>query len=286
MKSYLCATATPFGVFANSTEPDDWDFFQNLGRNQFKNITSDLFWRNTQNTPEEENVQSLADAETYYEQGNTKYNLKQYAAAIADYDNAIRLKPDHVKAYYNRGLAKERSGQYAAAIADYDKVIQLKPDDAYAYYLRKTREFMELVINEQTNGQYNLATIADYDNAIRLKLDDADVYYRRAEAMESVGRYANAIADYDNAIRLKPDHVMVYHARGKAKIKLKQYAAAIVDYDRAIQLEQDDLLLYKYYRDRGEAKEFMGKSFGAMVDFHRARRILKKLTSTTTKQTT
>lgn len=36
LKSYLCATDTPFGIFANSTEPDDWEFYENLGRNQFK----------------------------------------------------------------------------------------------------------------------------------------------------------------------------------------------------------------------------------------------------------
>ena len=48
LKSYLCATDTPYGIFANSTEPDDWEFFENLGRNQFKDITSDLFWKNIQ----------------------------------------------------------------------------------------------------------------------------------------------------------------------------------------------------------------------------------------------
>ena len=36
LKSYLCATDTPFGIFANSTEPDDWEFYENLGRNQFE----------------------------------------------------------------------------------------------------------------------------------------------------------------------------------------------------------------------------------------------------------
>ena len=38
LQSYLCATDTQFGVFANSTEPSDWKFYENLGRNQFKEI--------------------------------------------------------------------------------------------------------------------------------------------------------------------------------------------------------------------------------------------------------
>ena len=43
LKSYLCATDTHFGVFANSTDPADWEFYENLGRNQFKEITRNQF---------------------------------------------------------------------------------------------------------------------------------------------------------------------------------------------------------------------------------------------------
>ena len=38
--------------------------------------------------------------------------------AIADYDAAIVLKPDHAKAYYNRALAYNRLGDHQAAAAD------------------------------------------------------------------------------------------------------------------------------------------------------------------------
>ncbi len=69
LQSYLCATATPLGIFANSTAPTDWEFFENLGRNQFKNITSDVFWENIQDTPGEESTQPATDAETYYNHG-------------------------------------------------------------------------------------------------------------------------------------------------------------------------------------------------------------------------
>ena len=43
LQSYLCATDTPFGIFANSTDPDAWEFYENLGRNQFKEITLGQF---------------------------------------------------------------------------------------------------------------------------------------------------------------------------------------------------------------------------------------------------
>ena len=87
-----------------------------------------------------------------------KGKLGQYAAAIADFDTAIRLKPDDAAAYYNRGVVKGKLRQYIAAIADFDTAIRLKPDDAAAYYNRGYAK--------GKLGQY-FAAIADSDTAIR-----------------------------------------------------------------------------------------------------------------------
>ena len=70
---------------------------------------------------------------------NTKQG--QYEAdAIADYDEAIRLKPNDAGAYLNRGIAKQKQGQYEAAIADYDEAIRLKPDFADSLHQPGPRE--------------------------------------------------------------------------------------------------------------------------------------------------
>ena len=58
--------------------------------------------------------------------------MRQHDAALADYDEAIRLKPDSA-AYSNRGVAKVALGQLDAALADYDEAIRLKPDSAEVY---------------------------------------------------------------------------------------------------------------------------------------------------------
>ena len=43
LKSYLSATDTRFGIFANSTNPAAWDFYENLGRNQVRPMTRSEF---------------------------------------------------------------------------------------------------------------------------------------------------------------------------------------------------------------------------------------------------
>ena len=192
---------------------------------------------------------------TYFNQGNKKSDLGDYAGAITDYTQAIHLKPDFVSAYYNRGIAKKELGQYIDAIADYTETIRLKPDHASAYYNRG--------IAKRKLEQYN-AAIADYTAAIRLRPDHASAYYNRGIANSKLGKYFAEIADYDMTIRLKPDHAKAYNNRGIAKANLKQHSAAIADYDTAIRLNPDDA---SAYYNRGVAKANLEKYKTAIADF-------------------
>jgi Flp pilus assembly protein TadD len=48
--------------------------------------------------------------------------------AIADYNRAIELKPDHASAYNYRGLAYSAKGDNDQAIADYNRAAELFTD--------------------------------------------------------------------------------------------------------------------------------------------------------------
>ena len=198
---------------------------------------------------------------TYFNWGNKKFDLGDYAGAIADYTRAIHLKPDFASAYYNRGVAKKELRQYIAAIADYTEAIRLRPDHASAYYNRG--------ITKRKLEQYD-AAIADYTEAIRLRPDHASAYYNRGIANSKLGRYFAEIADYDMTIRLKPNHAKAYNNRGIAKGNLKQHSAAIADYDTAIRLDPDDA---SAYYNRGVAKANLEKYKTAIADFDIAIRL-------------
>ena len=53
----------------------------------------------------------LLSAETHFTWGNKKSKSGNYKAAITDYNEAIRLKPDFAYAYYARGCAQNKLGR-------------------------------------------------------------------------------------------------------------------------------------------------------------------------------
>ena len=54
----------------------------------------------------------------------------EYGKAIADFDEAIRLKPDYALAYRNRGTTLVLNGKYEFASSDYEEAIRLNPNHA------------------------------------------------------------------------------------------------------------------------------------------------------------
>lgn len=76
------------------------------------------------------------DAIAYKNRGNTRLELGDYEAAIADYNQAIQINPNYVDAYYQRGNTHCDLGNYEAAIDDFNQVIKIKSNYTDAYYNR------------------------------------------------------------------------------------------------------------------------------------------------------
>ncbi len=70
------------------------------------------------------------------------YNAKRdYDRAISDYDRAIKLNPGFVRAYNNRGAAWRGKGDNGRAIADYEQALRIDPHmDSAAQNLAVLRE--------------------------------------------------------------------------------------------------------------------------------------------------
>jgi tetratricopeptide (TPR) repeat protein len=132
-------------------------------------------------------------AETCDDQGVVAARAGKLDEAFADFDRAIKLKPDYVEAYLHRGVAHEALGNLEEALADYGEAIKLKPDFVDAYEHRG--------IIHETRGELDKA-LAEATEIVALKPADARCRFRSAVINEKLGRKQAAVADYRKAAEL------------------------------------------------------------------------------------
>ncbi len=140
-------------------------------------------------------LDKTALATAYDLRGNAFDDKGDFERAAADYDRAIRTKPDFAQAYNDRGIVRSDLGNFDAAIADYNHALKLNPNSAQAYNNRGIAYH-----HKADEGQ----AIADYTKAIALNPRYAHAYYNRAIALHLRGDEAGARKDYYKAIALDP----------------------------------------------------------------------------------
>jgi tetratricopeptide (TPR) repeat protein len=68
--------------------------------------------------------------------GMLRFNRRDYAAALSDFNAAAALGPDVVAVYYNRGTLYRVLGEHARAAEDFSRVLELDPEMVNAYLYR------------------------------------------------------------------------------------------------------------------------------------------------------
>lgn len=142
----------------------------------------------------EQILRRLASA---YNNRGVAYRIKaNYAQAIDDFNEAIRLEPKFANAFNNRGVAYRNMGDLDHALADYDQAVSIKPDYWAAFYNRG------LVL---TDKEAYAKAIADFTTVLRDDPKNPLVLYRRGAALLKSGAVEAGNADLAAATAIRPD---------------------------------------------------------------------------------
>lgn len=225
----------------------------------------------------------------------------EYEEVITLCTEIIAAHPDSVEAYLRRGSAYYyTAGSNAAtdrALADFEKAMELAPEHPRGYIGRariyELRHFFEWETKWQINAQnrrdmsaeehaklvdellaVSSRAVEDYDQAIRLASkaleinpQDAKSYYYRAIAHYDLREYEEAVSDLSKALEIDPDDERAYLVRGLAYTKQKDYEPAIQDHTRAVQLAPEFAVAYVA---RGNAYLSAMNAEQALADYERA----------------
>ena len=190
--------------------------------------------------------------------GEAYLNHQNYEKAIAEFSQAIQLKPDSAEVYEKRGIAYSEKGEYENAIKDFSRAMQIAPESGFAYFLRGKALGML--------GNFDRA-IADLSKAVQLGLKHKDVYFYRGLAYYNSGEYDQATTDFTQAIQLDRTYARAYTFRGLIYKAKNEYDEAIADFDQAMRFDPNNC---KIYIRRAEVYSEMGLNDKAIADLKQA----------------
>jgi tetratricopeptide (TPR) repeat protein len=191
-------------------------------------------------------------AQAYYERGFL-YSLEgQSSLGNADYDTALKIKPDYTAPLLLRATNNKIAGNFDAALADYDMILKTDPS-ATAYSDRAS-------IYEQ-KGDMTKA-IADYRAAFALDPSNGYLKEKLAKIDKKAAPATRPVAPPASTMTAEQ-----YAARGREQADKKDFDGAIASFTECLRLQADAQACYAF---RGYAYGLKGDLSASMTDFDKA----------------
>jgi tetratricopeptide (TPR) repeat protein len=163
----------------------------------------------------------------YTNRGHAYNSKRQFADAIADHTEAIRLNPQLSYAFAARGYSYLELGELDKAFVDLTESIRLDPNSDSAYYNRG------LLLNRR--GKFSDA-LMDFDEAVRCSPERADRLVARALCYLAMDDFDRALASFDGAIAAEPSNAIGYLARSNFYARRGNADKQQRDYQQALSL--------------------------------------------------
>jgi tetratricopeptide (TPR) repeat protein/mono/diheme cytochrome c family protein len=160
----------------------------------------------------------------------------------------IRNNPGNFEAHYNLASMLQARGDAAAAQAEYEAALRIRPEDATANNAlgavllasgQTGRAMLYLQTATQTSpdyfdAHYNLgnalasaddfrAAAREFAAAVRIRPDDADAHANLGSALAELGNFADAKAQFERALEINPAHAL-------ARENLQQLQSAMANH--------------------------------------------------------
>ena len=210
----------------------------------------------------QDNVAKNNEAVAHNHLGVALAESGQDQEAIAQYEEAVRIKPDYAVAHNNLGNALKRASRPEEAIGQYRKALQSNPNYAPAHNnlgntlleagrVGEAIEHLRQALRIKPNfaaAHYNLGVaewqegrvpeaIGHWEEAVRFQPDYVEAHYNLGIALRQVDRAPEAIGHWEQVVRLKPDYPEAHYNLGVTLWQAGRAAEAIEQYEQALRIK-------------------------------------------------
>ena len=189
--------------------------------NRGRYITRTLYLAPLQTGSQEEDYDALFKA------------ADQYTSVIASSGDKVR--PADLTA---RGVAYSMLKNYKAAIEDFDRIINMNPDFTIAYIARGVARYEDarLQTDQRLAMQEIAMAAADFEAATRLDPGLIHAWFNMGYILYTQRDYSQAAECFSKAIALDPDFGAAYYNRGLCELSTGRKNEAFADLSRAGEL--------------------------------------------------
>lgn len=197
----------------------------------------------------------------FHNRGNYYREIGQYDKALADLNQAIKLKPTDYNLLNSRGRIYFTMNRFQEAYEDYTKAIQNK-DDEGEFYVNRAAALAQLKRPQEA--------VADLNKGLQLKPNFLNGYKNRMLVHQELGMLQESLNDINSFIKLDPTENNMYYERARVLRMMKRDQEAMPDYNFAIQNDPNNTL---FLLERSKAHAALGNKAAALADALKAQNL-------------
>ena len=198
---------------------------------------------------------------TFYNLGNSQFQLKKFIQALESYNKALELKPDFTDAQENIALTMLGMGEPEKAFEYYRQIIRQDDGNLKAHY----------VLGKLFSDTGNYVE-AEQEIVKCLKLDPVNIncFAELGRLRAKQGKLKEAVEAYEGIIRLVPENYNGYYSKASLLYKLGKKKEAVEYFSKVIELKPDN---YRSYYNMAVALDELGDKDEAIEAFRNTIRI-------------
>lgn len=222
------------------------------------------------------------------ERGNALYKSKQFAEALAAYDEAIAHDPTNAMFINNKAAVYIEMNDYDAALSLCNSAIEVGRanrapyEDIAKIYGRMATAYVKMDRIHDAIAAYSKGQTEHFDKAVERKIKNLELELREkerkayinpelgAEAKEKGnqafrdGRFPEAVSHYEEAIKRDPTNAAYYNNLAATLQKLGDFGNAKRNVEKAIELDKN---YWKAWAKKGDIEFFMKEYHKAMESY-------------------
>lgn len=171
--------------------------------------------------------QDVARALALFSRAGGEMRSRDFKGAIADLNEAVKLRPGFGDAFQTRAAAKSSLGDYAGALDDATQALKLANAPSRRVGALAARSAAE------ASSAADDAALADLKQVLPLTPTPETVWARMAQIERGRQNYAQGLADCNQALAIAPSYTVAYSLRSQLRRDLGDLMGAIADTQEA-----------------------------------------------------